>query len=115
MTAPPAVLVDVYSSEHHFIPLPQDIQAHMATPIQMKTQAIRQPSVSTSSPPGSPIAEPPRGELTSTCVFGSHASSWSYLLSNRQGVLPGPTDGYEIPNSLHFLELIGVSLLSTPH
>ena len=51
MTTPPVVLVDVYSSERHFIPLPQDIRAHVASAIQTKTQAIRQPSVSTSSPP----------------------------------------------------------------
>ena len=34
MTDPPVVLVDVYSSEHHFIPLPQDIWAHMVSVIQ---------------------------------------------------------------------------------
>ena len=50
MTAPPVVLVDIYSSKHHFIPLPQDIWAHMASAIQAKTQAILQPPVSTSSP-----------------------------------------------------------------
>ena len=110
MTAPPVVLVYVYSSEHLFIPLPQDIQAHMASAIQAQTQAIRFDVV----PPGSPIAEPPRGELMSTCVFGSHVSSWCCLLSNHQGVPPGPTNGYEIPNSLHFKELIGASPLSIP-
>ena len=65
-------------------------------------------------PPGSPIAEPPQGGLMSTCVFGSHISSWCCLLSSRQGVPPGPTDRYEIPNSLHFQELIGASPLLTP-
>ena len=50
MTAPPEVLVDVYSSKHHFIPLPQDIWAHMASVTQERTQATCQRPVSTSSP-----------------------------------------------------------------
>ena len=51
MTAPPVVLVDVYSSKHYFIPLPQDIWAHMASATQERTQATCQLPVSTSSPP----------------------------------------------------------------
>ena len=51
MTASPVVLVDVHSCEPHFTPLPQDIQTPTASAIQAKTQAIRQPPVSTSSPP----------------------------------------------------------------
>ena len=40
MTSTPVVLVDVYSSQHHVIPLPQDIRAPTASAIQAKTQAI---------------------------------------------------------------------------
>ena len=62
MTAIPVVLVDIHFGEHHFTPLPQDTWAPTASATQAKTQAICQPPVSTSSPPGSPIEEPPRGE-----------------------------------------------------
>ena len=64
MTATPVVLVDVYSCKHAFLPLPQDLRTHQVLATQATTQATRQLPVSTSSPPGSPIAEPPRGEPT---------------------------------------------------
>ena len=51
MTPPPVVLVGVYSREHHFTPLPQDIRTPTASATQAKTQAIRQSPISSSSPP----------------------------------------------------------------
>ena len=42
-------------------------------------------------PPGSPITEPPQGELTSTCAFGFCAYSWSSSPSNHQGALLSTT------------------------
>ena len=51
MTAPPVVLLGVYSRKHHFTPLPQDIRTPMASATQPKTQATHQLPVSTSSPP----------------------------------------------------------------
>ena len=50
MTAPPVVLVGVYSRKHHFTPLPQDIRTLTASATQPKTQATHQLPVSTSSP-----------------------------------------------------------------
>ena len=64
-------------------------------------------------PPGSPITEPPWGELMLMCAFGFHAYSWSSLPSNCQGALPGPPDGCRTPNTSSFWELIGASPLST--
>ena len=64
MTATPVVLVDIHFGEHHLTPLPQDIWASMASTTQAKTQAICQPTFSTSSPPGSPIEEPHQDEPT---------------------------------------------------
>ena len=63
MTATPVVLVDIYNCKHALLPLPQDLRAPKVLATQAKTQATRQLPVSTSSPRGSPIAEPPRDEL----------------------------------------------------
>ena len=117
MTHSPVVLVHIYACKHVHSPLPQDIWAHEVFAIPAKTPATSQPSISTSTPPpppGSPIAEPPQGELMSTCAFGSNASLWSCLPSNHQGALPGPQDRCGVPNFSSSLGLIGAEPLSTP-
>ena len=69
MTAPPVVLVDVYSREHHFTPLPQDIRTPMASAIQAKTQAIRQPPISPSSPRNPNRRASPGRTYVNVCIW----------------------------------------------
>ena len=109
---PPVVLVYVYASKHVHSPLPQDVWSHEVLATQANTPATTQLPILVSTP-GSPIAEPPRGELMSMWAFGFHAFSWSSLQSNLQGALPGPPDGCGTPNSSSSRGLIGASPLST--
>ena len=63
MTSTPVDLVDIHSSKHHVIPLPQDIRASTESAIQAKTQAIRQSPVSTSSSPDAQSQDLPGANL----------------------------------------------------
>ena len=113
MTATPVVLVDLYNCKHVLLPLPQDLRAHKTLATQAKTQATCQLPVSTPSPPEAQSQSLPGANLRKRVHLDATPTHGVFCHPVAKATPPGPTDGYETPNSSSFQELIGASPLFT--